>query len=350
MNAKKWIIILLSLLLVFVFTFATVMYFTDPLLQYGSEKSIFSYYEYTEMYSNPGIAKNYTYDTVLVGTSMIQNTNVDECDELLGCDMVRLPYSGGTTYNMKTILDVCFENNSGIEQVYWELDQFQILGSSTTPRYPLPEYLYNNSIWDDASYLLNLDIFYHYTVNNVLGTLRGQVASAERRGDTFSGTFSREALIQSYSRPPISVDHSSFSQQKSIVDANLNRNILPLLESHPDTKFTFIFVPFSMLYWDSDLRKGNFDAVMDATLYTIQTLLEYENAEVYFFQDRWDIATNLDNYKDLSHFGPWINSYITQAIATEDGKLTKDACVETIESMRSFVHNYDFESIFSGTS
>lgn len=347
MNSKKWTICLLTLVLLSVFAFAGIMYFTDPLLQYGTENALFSYYEYNEMYSNPGIAKNYTYDTVLVGTSMIQNTNVDECDKLFNCDMVRLPYSGGTTYNMKTILDVCFENNSGIEQVYWELDQFQILGSSTSPRYPLPDYLYNESFIDDASYLLNLDIFYHHTVNNVLGTLLGHSSSAERRGDTFFGTFSKENLLQHYSRPPVSNNISTFAEYKDSVDANLNRNILPLIEAHPDTTFTFFFVPFSILYWDTDLRQGEFDAMMDATLYTIQALLEHNNAEVYFFQDRWDIATNLDNYKDYSHYGSWINSYMTQAIASGDGKLTQETCVETIESMRSFVHSYDFDSIFN---
>ena len=345
MSTKKWTIYLLVLLSVSVFGFAAIMYFTDPLLQYGAEKSFFSYYEYNEMYSNPGIAKNYTYDTVLVGTSMIQNTNVDECDELLGCDMIRLPYSGGTTYNMKTILDVCFANNSNIQNVYWELDQFQILGSSTEPRYPLPDYLYNDSVIDDMSYLFNLDIFYHHTVNNILGTLQGHSSSAERRGDTLFGNFSRENLLQSYSQPAISDTTISFDYYKETVDANLNRNIIPLIKDNPETNFTFFFVPFSVLYWDSDLRQGKFDAVMDATLYTIQTLLEYDNVEVYFFQDRWDIATNLDNYKDYSHYGSWINSYMTQAIAKGDGALTEDTCVETIEAMRAFIHNYDFKAL-----
>ena len=345
MNTKKWVFSILFLLSFSILAFALLMFFTDPLLQYGVEKNLFSYYEYNEMYSNPGIAKNYTYDTVLVGTSMIQNTDVDECDELLNCNMVRLPYSGGTTYNMKTILDVCFSSGNEIKQVFWELDQFQILGSSTEPRYPLPEYLYNTTYKDDLSYLLNLDIFYHHTVNNILCTLQGKESSAERRGNTFLGDFSKEALLNNYSRPNISDAILSFSAYKQSVDANLNRNILPLVRENPDTTFTFFFVPFSVLYWDSDLRNGKFDAVMDATLYAIQALLEYQNVEVYFYQDRWEIATNLDNYKDISHYGPWINSYMIKAISQGDGRMTSETCKETIDSMRIFIHSYDFDAI-----
>lgn len=346
MNTKKWVISLLCLLVLSVLAFALIMFFTDPLLQYGTEQPLFSYYEYNEIYSNPGIAKNYTYDTVLVGTSMIQNTNVDECDELLGCNTVRLPYSGGTTYNMKKILDICFDSPNKIRRVLWELDQFQILGSSTEPRYPLPEYLYNETYTDDASYLLNLDIFYHHTVNNLLGTLQGRKESAERRGDTLFGEFSKESMLRTYSRPPVSSSTVLFSELKQSVDANLNQNILPLVRENRDTTFTFFFVPFSVLYWDSDLRNGRFDAVMDATLYTIQALLEYKNVEVYFFQDQWEIATNLDHYKDFSHYGPWINSYMTKSIAAGEERVTVETCVEIIESMRAYIHSYDFDSIF----
>lgn len=347
MNYKKWIVSLTALLFLSLLLFAGLMYITDPLLQYGTESSLFSYYEYNEIYSNPGIAKNYIYDTVLVGTSMIQNTNVDECDALLNCNMVRLPYSGGTTYNMKSILDICFSSPNTIKHVYWELDQFQILGSSTEPRYPLPEYLYNDTRRDDLSYLLNLDIFYHNTVNNLLGTLRGHQESAERRGDTLFGTFSKEAMLQQYSRPAQSSQSTSFADIKERVDQNLNRNILPLIEANRDTEFTFFLVPFSILYWDAEMRNGSFDAVMDATKYVLETLLTYDNVEVFFFQDNWEIATDLDNYKDYSHYGSWINSYMTEAMAKSECNLSKESLNPVIEAMREYVHNYDFDALLS---
>lgn len=191
MHSKKWTICLLVAVVVTLGIFACIMYWLDPLLHYGSESGVTTYYQYSQMYSNPGIAKHYTYDAVMVGTSMIENTDADLCDELFECNMVCLPYSGGTTYNMKTILDVCFASGNEIKTVYWELDEFQLSGSATEPRYPLPEYLYRTDHREDLSYLLNLDIFYHYGMNNILGTLRGEVRNAERRGVSFGRLFKR---------------------------------------------------------------------------------------------------------------------------------------------------------------
>jgi hypothetical protein len=326
--------------------FAAVMYVTDPLLQYGTESKLFSYYEYGEMYSNPGIAEHYEYDAVMVGTSMIENTDVDECDELFGCNMVRLPYSGGTSYNMKTILDVCFRSDNNIKNVYWELDEFQLLGSSTEPRYPLPEYLYRDDCVKDASYLLNIDIFYHYTMNNLLGTLKGQEQNAERRHETLFGVFGKEAMLSTYQRPEKQKQQTDASKLIKKVDENLDANIIPLIEANPGTKFTFFFVPFSVLYWDKEVQNGTFDITMDAVKHAINRLLEYENVTIFFYHNETEIITNLDNYKDYSHYSKDINSWMTKSMAAGHGLVTRENADEVVENMREFVHAYDFETLF----
>ena len=346
MNHKKWSLLLLSALGLTLAVFAGAMYVLDPVLNYGTECSLTPYYEYSTIYTNPGIARHYTYDTVLVGTSMTQNTDVDMCDELLGCDMVRLPYSGGTSYDMKTILDLCFDSGNDIKTVYWELDQFQLEASPTEHRYPVPEYLYNSDFSDDVSYLLNLDIMYHYGLNNILGSLRGQVSSAERRGITLYGDFSQEATLASYRRPAVSTTHRSFDgAMKSKVEGNL-ANITTLVEAHPDTEFVFFMPPFSVLYWDRELRTGTFNATMDATEYAMSVLLEYDNVRLYYYQCEEDVITNLDNYKDYSHYGHWINDTITAWIAQDRGRVTPESCEDVMEQMRSFIRSYPFDSLF----
>lgn len=346
MTNKRWILCFLVLSMVTLAVFAGIMYVTDPLLRYGKENGMFTYYEYAEMYSNPGIARNYTYDTVLVGTSMIQNTDVQECNEVFGCDMVRLPYSGGTCYNMKTILDVCFQSDNTIKTVYWELDEFQLFSVHDAPRYPLPEYMYREDHRQDISYLLNLDIFYHYTLNNVLGTLRGEQQLAAREGETFTGDFSETGALASYTRPEQAFEQSALTAYLDEVDLNLKYNIIPLLEENPETEFVFFVVPFSMLYWDNQVRRGTFDAAMCGMEYAIEQLLEYDNVRIHFYHDRWEIVTNLDNYKDYSHYGKWINSWMTRAIAAGEGRLTRDNYAAVLEDMRTYIGAYDFDAFF----
>lgn len=346
MNHRKWSLLLLTALALTLAAFAGVMYVLDPVLNYGTECSLTPYYEYSTIYTNPGIARHYTYDTVLVGTSMTQNTDVDVCEELLECDMVRLPYSGGTSFDMKTILELCFDSGNDIKTVYWELDQFQLEASPTEHRYPVPEYLYNSDFSDDVSYLLNLDIMYHYGLNNILGSLRGQISLAERRGITLYGEFSREATLASYSRPAESGIWSTFDEvRKARVDGNL-ANITALVEAHPDTEFVFFMPPFSILYWDREVRNGTFDAVMDATEHTMSVLLKYDNVRFYYYQMEAETILNLDNYKDYSHYGSWINDTITAWIAEDRGRVTPENYADVVDQARSFVHSFDFSTIF----
>lgn len=346
MSARKWSTLLVISIIITLGMFAGVMYYTDPLLQYGAECGPLTSYEYTEMYSNPGIAQHYEYDTVLVGTSMIENTDIDEFDKLMNCNAVRLPYSGGTTYNMRTILDVCFKSDNDIKDVYWELDEFQLLGSATEPRYPLPEYLYRDDTKEDASYLLNLDIFYHYVILNVFHTLQGQEQPAERRGETLFGDFSKESVLAGYVRKEQShISSNATNIYKEKVDANLNTNIIPLIKENPDTTFTFYFVPFSILYWEAEYRGGTFDNVMDAVQYAMSELLEYQNVKIYFYHNEKDIITNLDNYKDYSHYGKWVNSYMTKAMSNGEKRVTKENYVQYVDDMRIFVKTYDFEAL-----
>lgn len=347
MKNKQWLLWFLVLSIIFLSAFGTTMYITDPLLHYGPEKNIFSYYEYAEMYSNPGIAKHYEYDAVMVGTSMIQNTDVLECNRLFSCNMVRLPYSGGTCYNMKTILDVCFESPNDIKTVYWELDEFQLFSKSNEPRYPLPMYLYRNDHRQDLSYLLNLDIFYHYTINSILGTIKGIEQPAARQGNTLFGNFSKASALAAYDRIEEKCEKIPADSKLKSVEANLNQNIIPLLEDNPDTEFVFFFVPFSMLYWDNEIQQGTLDSTMCGLKYTLGRLLEYNNVRIYFYHNQWTIAEDLDNYKDYSHYGSWINSYMTQAIAKDEGRLTKENYVQTLQEMQEYLDSYDFEAILT---
>ena len=346
MREKKWTVGLFYSVVITIGTFAGIEYWLDPMLQYGKESGPLTSYEYAEMYSNPGIAKHYDYNAVMVGTSMVENTDVDLCDELFGVKMVRLPYSGGTTYNMKTILDVCFSSHNNIQTVYWELDEFQMLGSATEPRYPLPMYLYRTDHREDVKYLLNLDIFYRYTLKDILGTIWGDKQKLERRGITLGGDFGREEMLATYSRAERSDEIIHFEKNyKSKVDENL-KNIRTLLEAHPSTKFVFFMPPFSVLYWDNTLQCGTFDANMDAVIYVMEKVLEYDNTEVFFYQGEEDVITNLDNYKDYSHYGSWINDLLTKWMAQGVGKVTKANYVDQVNQMRTYIKKYNFTCYF----
>lgn len=347
MQHKHWLVVFLSIIVLSLVFFAVFMYISDPLIQFGVESELFSYYEYTELYSNPGIAKNYRYDSVLVGTSMIENTDVKECNDAFSCNMVKLPYSGGTTYNMKKILDLCFQSDNQIKTVFWELDEFQLHNAHDAPRFPLPDYLYRNDNKEVLKYILNLEIFYRYTIPNIRGTLQGLHQKVAREGEYFTGNFSKEEALRAYERPEIENTNKPKDYYLKKTELNLQTNVIPLIEAQPETEFVFFMVPFSMLYWDKEIRCGTFDAVMYSVEYAMGELLKYDNVKIYFFQDEWEIVENLDNYKDYSHYGKWINSYMTNAIAADENRLSSENYKKVIADMSAYIHSYNFEKLFT---
>ena len=57
----------------------------------------------------------------------------------------------------------------------------------------------------------------------------------------------------------------------------------------------------------------------------VKQLLPYENVRIYDYQARLDWITDLDNYIDSGHYGPWINDEIIRMIAADQGRVASVA-------------------------
>ena len=88
-----------------------------------------------------------------------------------------------------------------------------------------------------------------------------------------------------------------------------------------------------MLWWDNAYRSGERDAVIYNEKQTIKTLLQYDNVEIYFYQDDREIITNLDNYMDMIHFSKDINYYVYDKLAKGDERLTIDNYEARLDGM-----------------
>ena len=348
MTSKKWFVILLSLTLAVVIFFGGMTYFLDPLLQYGNERGPLTSREYTEMYSNPGIAKNYDYNAVFVGSSMVENANVSELDELFGCKTIKVPYSGGSSYNHKHILDVCYNSGHKIDYVFWALDEYALTTDYMTPRYPLPEYLYDEDKTNDLSYLLNLDIFYFYTMKDLFNTVKGNRKIMMEDGSWVEdeSVYCKKNALASFAYPMEEKESRGELLYAENLRNNLDYNILSLIDSHPETTFVFYMVPYSISYWYMERQKG----LMDADFYNVKTalgeILSRENTEVHFFQNEEDIITNLDNYKDYTHFKPSLNSWMSKEIDKKSHLLNRNDYENTLNQFYKYVSQFDYDGFY----
>lgn len=348
MTSKKWFVILISLTLAVVIVFGGMTYFLDPLLQYGNERGPLTSREYTEMYSNPGIAKNYDYNAVFVGSSMAENANVSELDELFGCKTIKVPYSGGSSYNHKHILDVCYDSGHKIDYVFWNLDENALIMDYMTPAYPLPEYLYDDDKTNDLSYLMNLDIFYFYTMKDIFNTIKGNQKIMMKDGSWVEdeSIYCKENALASFTYPMEQKENKGKTYYQDKLKQNLDNNILSLVDAHPETTFVFYMVPYSISYWYIEKQNGS----LDADFYNVRTvlgeILSRENTEVHFFQNEEKIITNLDNYKDYNHYKPEINSWMSKEIGKKSHLLNHDDYESVINQFYEYVLQFDYDCFY----
>ena len=109
-TAKRWTAAVLALLLSLLALCALAVYIVDPFEHYR-ESAILPLYD-QESYNNPGIARNYDYDAVILGTSMVEMSHPSVIDECFGVSSVKLPMRGSHTAQMGWQLSHVFDTHA----------------------------------------------------------------------------------------------------------------------------------------------------------------------------------------------------------------------------------------------
>ena len=111
------------------------------------------------MYTNAGIAKHYSYDSAIVGTSLTENSAPSLYDELFGGEWIKLVTSGGTAHNHAILMDVAFRTRE-MKRIVYGLDIYSFIAEKDETAQDVPMYLYDDNPFNDVSYLLNKDILF----------------------------------------------------------------------------------------------------------------------------------------------------------------------------------------------
>ena len=279
----------------------------------------------TQNYSNAGIAKSYEYDSVIIGSSMTENFTPSQLDQELGGHFIKLPINGGSPFNHKQMMDLAFGTHD-IQQIFYGIDIESLTYFYKTPKCEMPEYLYDDDIFNDTAYWFNKSVLLKY-IPECLKTL-GKSEPALRDtmyswGDLYEygqDAALRDIVITANVVQQWDTGASATLSQQSLL--NVQHNYLPYIQQHPDTEFIFFFPPYSLAYWYSFYQSGTFDYHLAQKEALVNVLLQYENVRIYDFQARTDWILNLDNYIDASHYGPWINDAMVEHVARDEHRVT----------------------------
>ena len=314
---KRWAIFTLTAAILLLSLCALTVYLVDPFEHYR-ESAILPLYD-QESYNNPGIAKNYDYNAVILGTSMVEMSHPSVIDECFGVSSVKLPMRGSHTAQMGWQLAHVLDTHE-LKLAILAVDAYSLMGPPDDME-EIYDYLWNDSALDDVGYLLNLDVLL-VRVPRMLRNL-GRSTST-KRDDMYQWTdvtFSAQSVFDSFSfQPQREMTDPDYRLERST--ENIRRHIETYVAAHPETTFKIYMPPYSVAYWYVMTRGGLSEQQYRSRARVCELLLDYPNVEIYDYSSRLEWITDLGNYFDYSHHSGAISDAIMRAMAAGENRVT----------------------------
>lgn len=340
---QRWACGFLAVLLALLAVCGGIVYVVDPCLYYRiptERQPVF----FNERYQAAGMAKNIPADTVLLGTSMAANYRSSWVGETYRCAGLRITVSDGYFSEFDQVVDLLFREVSP-QRFLFALDLNALIREDRPPAGAMPDYLYNENPFDDVKYLLNKDCLY-YSVYTLWANWQGG-GQALDEGFTWDkrAIWGKNAVLNSYSRPPAAEEQTPKDAYLAATDQNLS-----IMEgwflAHPDTKFEVFLSPYSILFWDRAIRQGDLDARLAALERACEVLTGYPNVRVHTPMFSKDMITSLGNYCDYVHHSGEASRWVLSRVCGEKFLLKPENIKATLADWREFVVNYDYDSLW----
>ncbi len=328
---------LLAMILTLLILVAAIVYVFDPFYHYHKPwfgmKAVLNDKEYQCV----GTLRNFDYDTLLVGSSVMENNDNGWYDNAYGVTSIKAIRSYGATADLCYLMDVAYEEHS-ISHVFYNIDPSSLSAEpeTTFASTGCPMYLYDRNPFNDLQYLFNKTVLFEKIPYEVAQSLSSSYDPNLSYNWAKWKTFDRASALGLYFRPNEVAD----MMEETVYEEELQGNMALLLaevEAHPETSFHFFFPAYSMLWWDGIVRTGERDAYIYNEKQIVKALLEYDNVEIFCFQNVPEITTNLDsNYMDSIHFSPEINKWQLDQMVEGNYRLTKENYIEMLDGVRDF--------------
>ena len=344
---KIWLLTFSLLVLFGLGAVAGLVILVDPFFQYHKPLEKFPYVVDHQVNMNPGLAKNMEYDSVLLGSSMTVSFDTDWFKEICGLKTQKLSYNGAYPKDQSNIMEIIFENKGEqVKQVFLGIDELNYSGEVHQTKFEVPEYLYDNNYLNDVQYWFNKDVILDYILRAVADPKDKSEWNMIYKPWWQDEHYQKALVLMYYEPAPIAEEAPETELFIDRIAANLEANILPFVEEHSETKFTFFYPPYSILYWNNVCRGKELETVIEKYRYMTEKLLEYDNVEVFLFQNQEDIICNLNNYADYTHYHSRICKFMVECFQNGNCRVTDENLEEELDALYQLALNYDYDAIF----
>lgn len=309
------------------------------------------------------VIDNYEFDSVILGSSMLENTSSKEAEKIFGGNFVNISLSGGNYAERALILNYLFRKK-GIRRVIYSLDYCY---ERQRVRQPMP-FLYNRTPFDDfivyyrpaylkclskwskdgrcTGYPKDLDRPGAWMNNRVHNARFGGVENWKRHINgqnidniVYKVTDAAERVKRGETK---SID--TIPDDIKVAVEYLEENLLEIIRANPETEFLLVFPPYSRANYAIWAQyEISYFAVYE---YVQRYLAEsgIDNMKVYGFDNVSSVADDIGRYKDLLHYHYSVNSEILNMIKQGDGLLSRENIEGYLFENRRNAENFDLSA------
>lgn len=356
-SSKKWILVTTIVTIVLALAIVAMVYVVDPFNFLGWSGAPRFYNSATRFI--PGMVKHYNADAYLIGSSMIQNTDMDSFRQHGYSRPAKLEKSGITMNENLLVLRLISESWSDAD-IYLNMDyrNFLVVDELDFSSDVMPDWMYSPTKLDNWRYFFDYAVWYRYmpvtvgmyVLEKALGSLPSiftQVASPDDFGywaDAFSPSdFGVEALSKA---------RQTGTGGVSSVGSNIDMdNVYAIVDewmgyfakyTENSGKVTVMLPPWSLLFWHDEKNNGTFDEMMLLRSYLAEKFLEL-GVEVIDFQSVPDVA-DLSNYKDTTHYGLAVQEKYTDAFLSGGNIHSVEDMEESSEKIEEMLAVFEKEN------
>lgn len=344
-EAKRWFYKCIGLIAGLLVVMMGIAYLVDPFLYYrvGDHK-----YWLNSRYVTKGLLEHEEYDTVIIGSSMVQNFRIQSFRDKLGYEPVKATIGAMNLTEMKMVHQIALEQPQ-TKRIILNLDLAEFTNEDQSVVFP--DYQYDDNPWNDYRYLLGYetwmrflpidlvtDAMYHMGIP--MPEKLEQKTNVDYLADWSDDViFGEEQAWQYYDALPKIPSGSDSEEIFQTMVANF-RALAEEIQFPEKIEYTIILPPYSALYWIQGGQEGTLEAELRFRGFLINEVKQRENIRVIDMQNIPEI-TQLSHYHDLVHFDPEIQEKIVDAIQSGEHDLTSENEPErtaaTIELVKSLI-------------
>jgi len=315
--SRRWLAALLAATLSCLAGVASFVVWVDPFQQYHlASRYPPRFYFLHHRYIDPGLAKNQAYDTVVSGSSIMENTRNDFVARACGGPAVNLSMPAMSASEQRLMLETAFARRP-LRRIIAVLDFNEFSGGIDERQDvagPLPRYLYDRNPFNDLPYLLSWDVLVK-SWRIVTGDTSEKFTS-DPNAAWFWGNvkrFGREEVLRGLDLAHLNARYGQPQRTLEGMRASFDHNLLPLLRGHPETEFDLVWPPYSILVWVDFAQRDQLQVTFDFKRYVFDATRELANVRIVDLQAERAITHDLDRYTDLYHFDPAINERLVES-------------------------------------